>query len=514
MIEKMREINERTHVREGLRSFMEYFSRKYGIGSCSVFNISDNSILYARDVSAPLPYELILRKNGLEDVRLYLDRDPEGLFTSAEAQIDLEFLKSVILNHLLYRSVLRISKSRMQKKKEVETLMEISRELIFLHEESSILNALIFAIMGQVMVTKTAIYLNQSETFSLKVFRGFKKLPSRLGMVKTLRNILDLNENQEYLMNPEMEEIHKAGGALVVPMQYQNSITGYIVLGHKTDGKSIPETEYDFLFSLAANVAFALENSKLIHESIEKKRMESELNLAREIQQNLLPKNIPRTPGWEIWGANIPSREVGGDYYFIRKVNNKIYIAIADVTGKSVPAALLVSTLHAALFVLSDLEMTLPDLVADINHLIFSSTTAEQFITFFILEMDLEKESVTYINAGHNPPYLLSRSGELKELTAGGLLLGIVPKTDFQTGEFPLGDLESLLLFTDGVTEATNGLDEEYGEERLKSHMRKCGGKSASEWGGLLLEEVRRFKDSPVPQDDVTVVILKKSEDE
>ncbi|HHH84381.1 MAG TPA: hypothetical protein ENL15_00320, partial [Firmicutes bacterium] len=438
--------------------------------------------------------------------------DPEGLFTSLEAQIDLEFLKSVILNQILYRSVLRISKSRMQKKKEVETLMEISRELIFLHEENSILNALIFAIMGQVMVTKTAIYLNQSKSFTLKVSRGFKQLPPSLGMVKTLKSILDLNRRREYLMNPEMEEIHKAGGALVVPMQYQNSITGYIVLGYKTDGKNIPETEYDFLFSLAANVAFALENSKLIRESIEKKRMESELNLAREIQQNLLPKNIPHTPGWEIWGANIPSREVGGDYYFIRKVNKKIYIAIADVSGKSVPAALLVSTLHAALFVLSDLEMTLLDLVRDINQLIYSSTTAEQFITFFILEMDLEKETVTYINAGHNPPYLLDRTGELKELTEGGLLLGIVEKTDFQTGEFPLGDLESLLLFTDGVTEATNALDEEYGEERLKRHLSQCRGKNASEWGESLLDEVWQFKNSPVPQDDVTVVVLKRKD--
>ncbi len=514
MIEKMKEINERTHVREGLRSFMEYFAEKYGIKACSVFNISDNSILYAQNVSAPLPYEMVLRKNGLEDVRLYLDKDPSGLFDSGDAQIDLEFLKSVILNHLLYRSVLRISKSRMQKKKEVETLMEISRELIFLHDESSILNALIFAIMGQVMVTKTAIYLNQSQSFSLKVSRGFKKLPPRLSMVKTLRNILDLNENQEYLMNPEMEEIHKAGGALVVPMQYQNSITGYIVLGHKTDGKSIPETEYDFLFSLAANVAFALENSKLIRESIEKKRMESELNLAREIQQNLLPKNIPHTPGWDIWGANIPSREVGGDYYFIRKVNEKIYVAIADVTGKSVPAALLVSTLHAALFVLSDLEMTLPDLVKDVNHLIYFSTTAEQFITFFILEMDLERDVMTYINAGHNPPYLLDRRGGVRELTEGGLLLGIVESTEFQTGEVPLGELESLLLFTDGVTEATNSLDEEYGEERLKGQMKQCREKAASEWGGALLDDVRDYKNSPVPQDDITVVILKRNDDQ
>jgi len=512
MHETMKEINEQAHVREGLHIFMEEFSRKYGLKSCSLFNSSDNAVFYSKNVSGPLPYELILRKNGLEDVRLFLDKDPASLFSSPESQTDLQFLKSVVLNHLLYRSVLRISKSRMQKKKEVETLMEISRELISLHNEGNILNALIFAIMGQVMVTKTAIYLNEENRFPLKIARGFKKLPHELSMVKTLKNILDLNERREFLMNPDMNEIYQTGGALIVPMQYQSSITGYIVLGYKTDGLTIPRTEYDFLFSLAANVAFALENSKLIRESIEKKRMESELSLAREIQKNLLPKDLPQIRGWEIWGTNIPSREVGGDYYFVRRVKNKIYIAVADVTGKSVPAALLVSTLHAALFVLSDLEMTLPDLVSDVNNLICSSTDPEQFITFFIMELDTASEMMTYINAGHNPPYLITSSGQLFELEKGGLLLGVKPHIDYESGSFAFDEFESLLLFTDGVTETMNASDEEYGEGRLKDNIHAMKKASAAKWGESLLDEVRQFKNSSVPQDDITVVVVKKGD--
>ncbi len=512
MLGRFKEINDRTHVRESLAAFMERFMDKHALEKCRIINLKDETVLYDKGNGFTEEMEhVVLRQNGLEDVRMYCE--PAFILKSGdEDQYEMEFLKLLVLNNLLYRSILRVSKSRMQKTKEVETLMEISRELIFMHEEKSILNALIFAIMGQVMVTKTAIYLNEKGVFNLKISRGFKGLPKELNMVKTLKNILDLNERREYLINPELNELHEKDVAIVVPMQYQNSVTGYILLSRKTDQTDVAESEYDFLFSLAANVAFSLENSKLIKESMEKKRMEDELNLAKEIQTNILPKKIPDYMEWDIYGTNIPSREVGGDYFYVLEKNGKLYFTIADVTGKSVPAALLVSTLHAAFMMTAELDLPLCEMVRDINNLIYRSTRSDQFITFFMGILDSGNGCVDYINAGHNPPYAVMCDGQVEELDKGGILLGIMEDPLYETGRLDCNGVERIVLFTDGITEATDISDEEFGEERLVGILREQSRLTSGELGEYLIQQVNAFKAMGVLQDDMTLLTLRRKD--
>ena len=510
MLNGFKAINDKTHVRESLSVFTEGFMERYAISGCRIANLKNGEILFEKGaVSGDEKAVTVLRQNGLEDVRMYTEPPLAGN-AAPGLDTEIEFLKVLVLNHLLYRSILRVSKSRMQKTKEVETLMEISRELIFLHDERNILNALVFAIMGQVMVTKTAIYLNGADGFELKTSRGFKDLPAGLEMIKTLKKILDLDERREFLINPEMNLLHESGVSIIVPMQYQNSVTGYILLGGKTDGTGVRETEYDFLFSLAANVAFSLENSRLIKESMEKKRMDDELSLARDIQMNILPKKVPDYGDWDIYATNIPSREVGGDYFYVREKRGKLYFAIADVTGKSVPAALLVSTLHAAFMLMTEVEVPLEVMVTDINNLIYESTRSDQFITFFIGIIDKENGIFRYINAGHNPPYALFDDGTLAELDSGGLLLGIMPDPPYEQGELDYDSVRTVLLFTDGITEAMDAEDQEFGEERLKNILSAQSSLSSGELGEYIISEVNGFKTKGVLQDDMTLVALKR----
>ncbi|MBN2055720.1 SpoIIE family protein phosphatase [bacterium] len=275
--------------------------------------------------------------------------------------------------------------------------------------------------------------------------------------------------------------------------------------------------EYDdhdrkLLQSFAALAAVALENAMLHESELEKERLEREIELAAEIQRNILPSSLPSITGYEIYGRTIPCRMVGGDFYeFFPDSGRGIGLSIADVTGKGVPAALLVFTLHAALNLLQDLVTTPTVLMRRINHLISVSSAPNKFITCFAAYLDTERHCLRSVNAGHNYPVIIPRSGPARELSVGGLPLGIMEEWEYEEENNQLRNGDIVLFYTDGVTEVRNQQDEEFGVERLIAVIRELRDLSVHEIGEGILERVMAFSVNGLESDDFTLMLLRRN---
>jgi len=297
---------------------------------------------------------------------------------------------------------------------------------------------------------------------------------------------------------------------LLIPFIHRDKLSGILLLGEKISQTNFSAEEMMILSVLSSQAAIALENAVLYRESLEKQKIEEELELARDIQTNLLPKTPPSSKIFELAGHNIPSKEVGGDYYdFFLLKENSVGIAIGDISGKGVPAALLMSNLQAALRITA-LEFSEPHKVlSKVNSHITKTTSAEKFATFFYGIFDPETLIFRYTNAGHNYPVLIKKTGEIELLKQGGMIIGVIEDAEYQSANIKLEKGDSLILYTDGVTEAMNPLKDEFGEERLTEILRHSPDLSAPGIINKILEEVSAFTNGNYFSDDLTLVVLK-----
>jgi sigma-B regulation protein RsbU (phosphoserine phosphatase) len=216
-------------------------------------------------------------------------------------------------------------------------------------------------------------------------------------------------------------------------------------------------------------------------------------------------------PGLDVAGLSESAREVGGDYYdHVDLGGGRLLLVIADVSGKGVPAALLMSGFRAAL-VSQDLSQARPEDVASrVNEFLNRSVEPGRFVTAFLGLLDAASGTLTYVNAGHNPPLLLRAGGTLEPLEAGGVILGILPGTRYERGEVTLAPGDLLALYTDGVTEGANAANEMWGEERLAALLRASASASATDIAQRIVREVRAFEGERGPADDITVLVAKR----
>lgn len=243
-------------------------------------------------------------------------------------------------------------------------------------------------------------------------------------------------------------------------------------------------------------------------EAAARKQQGQELEQAREIQQSLLPKQIPQVPGFEIEGAWEPARIVGGDYFdVIRLSETKVGICIADVVGKSVSAALLMANVQASIRAFVAESVSPIDLCARVNSVLCATLSSGKFVTLFYGILDSELRTLRYTNGGHLPPVLLSANGSVKRLDNSGALLGIFPTWKYEESFVLVDPGDRILLFTDGITEASLPDGEEFGEERLIECARNSAKESAAELSAQLLDHVKRFCAAQL-QDDATLIVI------
>jgi serine phosphatase RsbU (regulator of sigma subunit) len=244
--------------------------------------------------------------------------------------------------------------------------------------------------------------------------------------------------------------------------------------------------------------------------------MKRDLQIAREIQTWLLPGAPPQIPGISIAYTTRPANTVAGDYYDVfprpGKINeeNRVMFAVADVAGKSIPAAMLMATLQASLKTLSTTQVALPELVADMNKYACSNSQGGlRFTTAFLAEYDAAQRVFHYINAGHNNPILRRANGSIERLDVGGLPLGIQPDAKYESASVILAPGDWLIIFTDGLVEAENARQEEYGETQLLSVINSAAAATPAEMLNRLMAEVDLFVGATPQHDDVTCLLVK-----
>ncbi|MBL7075090.1 SpoIIE family protein phosphatase [candidate division KSB1 bacterium] len=354
-----------------------------------------------------------------------------------------------------------------------------------------------------------------------KILQGEEKIEVRLpfgegiaGAVaqtgKTV-NIKDAYLDARFNRRVDEETGYRTKTVLCSPIRNKDGlIVGVFQILNKESGIFSPSDE-EFLDALSVHAALALENAQLYQEALEKKRIEDEITLAREIQQRLLPGSVPRVDSYQISGVNRSSRQIGGDYYdLIQLDEGKLGFAIGDVSGKGIPAALLMAAVQASLHSQIRTGCPIEEVVSRINDLIYQSTDPSKFITFFYGILHPQTGEVEYVNAGHNPPLLVRQTGEPEFLEKGGVILGVAPGLPYYKGTLSLSEGDLLVLFTDGVTEAKDPEDREFSEERFYELIGKCRDSSTEEIVSRTLSEIDAFTSGMPQSDDITLVVIKK----
>lgn len=321
-------------------------------------------------------------------------------------------------------------------------------------------------------------------------------------------NIDDPYHDPRFFPDIDRKTGYTTRNILCMPMlNKKGEIIGVMQILNKHAGNFTTDDE-SYLDSLAAQAAVAIENAQLHRESLERRRLEAELRVAFQIQQTFLPRHDPQFSGFTISGINIPCQEVGGDYFGYIDLGHQLGIAIGDVSGKGVPAALLMANLQATLSILAPLYPTTNELLTRINLLLKSSSTASNFITFFYGLLDRNTRTFTYTNAGHNPPFLYRPGEETNQLTTGDTILGAFNDAEYHEFSVQLQSRDILVLYTDGITEATDNKKEQFGEFRLISVLEKNRDSDARVIRDAIIDEISSFTTENAYGDDVTLIVI------
>ncbi len=299
---------------------------------------------------------------------------------------------------------------------------------------------------------------------------------------------------------------------LAVPLSIsQTEVFGIIYADSPAFEANFTEEHLNILTTLASVASIRVENARLLEERFERERMERELALATEIQQSFQPSAPPVMDDYEFQGISFSCYEIGGDYYdFIPRHDGKMLVALGDVSGKGTAAALLMSSVHAAIHAQVAAKTSLYEMVKSVNQYLAENTPSNRFVTLFVAELDPQTGALKYINAGHNPPLVARSGGQVEQLESGGFPLGILPMADFEVGEINLDAGEALVIYSDGVSEANNLQEEEFGMERLIQVVSRNLNSSAAGMRDKVESALSAFTKTAAPNDDITLVIVKR----
>ncbi|OPL19864.1 MAG: hypothetical protein AVO35_02510 [Candidatus Aegiribacteria sp. MLS_C] len=323
----------------------------------------------------------------------------------------------------------------------------------------------------------------------------------------------ELMASGRIVLSKEQEEwFLRRHSAILLPLSTNSGLVGFLVISSKTNGEDFTPEELEMLSSFSAQTALVAENFELLNERLVKQRLEEQLRVARDIQKGLLPGEIPCRPGLEVEALIRFCLEVAGDYYDVIPLDgNRTVLSIGDVAGKGVGSAMLMANLQASLRTTQAMGVTLSEACRQINRIVYENTPTEMFISLFMVMIDVDRREMVYVNAGHNPPMLVNRDGETRLLTRGGVLLGVSEDTEYEEAVLSLSDEDLILMYTDGVCEAMDDSEEEFGESRLVGIVVENRRKPLAELLQLIQKEVESHHGSDRYEDDFTLLAARLS---
>ena len=371
------------------------------------------------------------------------------------------------------------------------------------------------------------LFLKENGELSCKIARGASQaaLPtaSQVQLSRSITNKV-ISEGASVLTSDAMHDprfqaqhsvvLSQIRSVMAVPLASGEEIFGMVYVDNPFNNR-FQEEDLKVLTTIASVASIKIENDRLLDERLEKRRMEEELKVASEIQMRLQPFAPPKLPGWDMTGVSFPCREIGGDYYdFIhRKRDSHLIVAVGDVSGKGTGAALLMSSLHAAVRAQSQTRASTSEVMGEINQYIFENSPSNKFLTLFYGGLDPNTGTLTYSNGGHNAPMFVRRSGEVERLDKGGLPIGMMQGIVYQEASVTFDPGDVLVIYSDGITESINERDEEFDEERLIEVVKNNLGRSASGIRDRIDEALSRFVGTTAPVDDMTLMIIKRTDE-
>lgn len=396
-------------------------------------------------------------------------------------------------------------------------MMDINRKISASPDLDDMLNSIIDATGEFVLYDAAGIFLFDPESQKVKyaIGRGYTEQDeATLGVNDGIvGRVIETGESalvSEVGDNPEYVRWRaQTSSQLTVPIVSDGKIIGAFNL-ESDEPDSFGEQELEWLTVLATLVAIALDKATRQQELLEKKRLDEELRIAREVQLSLLPTTAPQLSDLDTAGINIPSRNIGGDYFdFIPIVHGHLGIVVADVAGKGIPASLIMASFRAFLRAEIRNNYAIRTIFERVNNLLYEILKPNQFVTAFYGVLDLARRRFTYSNAGHHPAILLRADGKRRYLKCGGSVLGIFEGASYKEQYVDLIPGDLLILYTDGLVEAENKEGEMFGSKRLEQFVRMNANLSAAELCDAIYAETTRFTEDSRLEDDTTIVIAK-----
>ena len=428
------------------------------------------------------------------------------LFQPAVSKLEESLDRVFLRDPTDYRNVLRALGRELQTTIDLEDLL--NRSVRTLTEALLLRSAHIVAITADGPVVRTGA----GEGLSVESLQGIADLMPRLSTQDASYRLSDPVDGLRRIDRELL--VKKLNLELLVPLRWRNETLGMVLLGEKLTGTEFTSEDVTLLNNLGSQMGVSLQNALLLRDRVRVARIEEELSLAHQIQQTFLKSDFPSLPRCEVHAVNLPSRQVGGDYYDVVPVpDGSFLVAIADVAGKGVPAALLSSMLQASLRTQARSVESPAEILRNINTLVYRSTAVHQFATFFLARVSGDGRRMTFANAGHNWPALLRRDGSREWLQTGGTILGIMEDVAMEEATFDLTPGDLLVFYTDGISEATNEDGELFSEERLVEFVQGLPPLLNPESIAVsILREVERHLGPLEAQDDRTLVVLRVHE--
>ena len=403
---------------------------------------------------------------------------------------------------------------------EKEVLLDVARALSSPFELEEVLEAIFVSLRQVVDYDAAAIYLVNRGTRALEMARakGYPEGSEQAFDLQVGQGIVGwVAKTGEAVIVPDVRADRRYVAArpdtrseIAVPMSIEGRTIGVFNLESDVDD-AYHEGHLELIAAFAAQAAVAVERAQVARERVERRRFEKELAIARDIQRSFLPSSAPEVPGFELAGTSIAHDQVGGDYYdFIPVSETRLGLAIADVSGKGIPAALLMAGFRMSLLAEIRNEFAIRAVMRKVNGLLHESTERERFVTAFYGVLDWKNRALIFTNAGHNPPLLLHRDGTHEWLSEGGLALGVLPDARYEERPLALRPGDVLVLYTDGVSEAEDENGALYGIERLEALVRSQPQHTARELLQDIVAAVLDWTGERGPTDDLTLLVVRR----
>ena len=385
------------------------------------------------------------------------------------------------------------------------------------------LEQIVSLVFEAVPADRCMIMMRDAKSPELKVaVARLRDRAGEVGEIRISRSVIDevVTNGKSVLTSDAQADPRFAGGTvmlqgvrsvLAVPLGVGANVFGIIYADSPLSDARFTEDHLKVLTTLSSVAAIRVENARLTEEQMERERLEREQQVASEIQQRFLPAAAPHIEGYELQGISFPCYEIGGDYYdFIQREDGNMVVALGDVSGKGTAAALLMSSLHAAIHAQADTHDSIVSTIQAVNKYLTESIPPNRFVTLFYAELNPELGRLTFLNAGHNPPLIVHAGGTMEQLASGGLPLGIMADAEFREGRTQLLPGDVLVIYSDGVSEAVNPTGEEFGPTRLYEVVARNLDASASGIRDRIESALTKFCQGTPAADDITLVIVKR----